>query len=274
MSGNEPSWDSQSMQSPSHRSGSTMRSVGLVLLGALLAVAVAGGGLIFGMGLMGGSDTSTPPVVEVTTSEPAAPSDDTAVATRARVGFANDEIGAEFGDSVFLVESTGCGMGSSGSAWVLDDMHLLTNWHVVSIDPTPELVSRDGSTRFSGTVIGGSVDPDVAVIRVEHELPQALAWAETKALREGQEVVSLGYPAPAGDFSVTPSTIISFQTRGGTREAIRGDGAIDRGNSGGPALTRDGEVAGVATSWRETPTSCRWCRCSSRRMLSRRLPSR
>ena len=32
----------------------------------------------------------------------------------------------------------------------------------------------------------------------------------TELVREGQEIVSLGFPAPVGDFSVTPSTIISF----------------------------------------------------------------
>lgn len=245
MSGMQPSWDVES-QSPSPRSGRSMRSVGLVLLGALLAIAVAGVGMVFGMGLMN-RDASAPDVVAPSAPSPAVLSNDTAATTQAVAGLANDEIGAKFGDSVFLVEATGCEMESSGTAWVLDDKHLLTNWHVVSTDPTPELVSRDGATRFGGTVIGRSVDPDVAVIRVDHELPQALPWAETKDLREGQDVVSLGYPVPASDFSVTPSTIISFQTKDGTREAIRGDGALDHGNSGGPALTRDGEVAGVAT---------------------------
>ncbi|WP_256839232.1 trypsin-like peptidase domain-containing protein [Ornithinimicrobium faecis] len=138
-------------------------------------------------------------------------------------------------------------MTSSGSAWVLDEHHLVTNAHVIATDPTPTLVSRDGSVVLDGTVIGAETDPDIAVIHVEATLPPALDWAPTGELTEGQDIVALGYPAPAGDFSVIPSTIISFQQEGAVREAIRSDGAVDHGNSGGPAITQDGAVAGVVT---------------------------
>ena len=229
-------------------SGSGLRTLGLIVIGALLAVLVGGVGLFFGLQL--GKDDPEPvedlaaaTIPVAATVEPAAvtkePRDDEVLG--------NAELAERYGRSVFKVETDGCGMEGWGTAWVLDDEHLVTNWHVVSSDPTPELVSRDGATRFSGEVIGGHIDPDVAVIRVGEKLPDALPWADTDALREGQEIVSLGFPAPVGDFSVTPSTIISFQRSGSTREAIRGDGALDRGNSGGPALTRDGAVAGVAT---------------------------
>lgn len=159
----------------------------------------------------------------------------------------NADLAEAHGDSVFKVEAEGCGMLSSGTAWVLDEHHLVTNAHVIATDPTPTLVSRDGSVVLDGTVIGSETDPDVAVIRVEEKLPAALAWAPTEQLTEGQDLVALGYPAPAGDFSVIPSTIISFQLEGSVREAIRSDGAVDHGNSGGPAITRDGDVAGVVT---------------------------
>jgi hypothetical protein len=52
---------------------------------------------------------------------------------------------------------------------------------------------------------------------------------------------------PDLDFSVTDAAIVSFQSRAGVRRAVRTDGALDRGNSGGPALTAKGEVAGVVT---------------------------
>jgi S1-C subfamily serine protease len=117
---------------------------------------------------------------------------------------------------------------------------------VVGVDPTPELVGRDGARR-QGRVIGWRQSPDIAVIRVDEALPVSLPWAKTESLTEGQSLVALGYPVPDLDFSVTDAAIVSFQSRAGVRRAVRTDGALDRGNSGGPALTAAGEVAGVVT---------------------------
>ncbi len=248
MSESQSSWGSPDSAGESRPSG--LRSLGLVLIGVLLTALVGGVGLFFGMGMSkDGTPTAVAPsVAPQVTAEPVAATTAPETAEEEQPDdLANDELAEEYGDSVFKVEATGCQTGSSGTAWVVDDHHLVTNWHVVNIDPTPEVVSRDGRTRLRGTVVGGSAEPDVAVIRVDETLDGPLAWAATDDLREGQEIVSLGYPAPEGDFAVAPSTIISFQMDDGTREAIRGDGALDRGNSGGPALTREGAVAGVAT---------------------------
>jgi hypothetical protein len=116
----------------------------------------------------------------------------------------------------------------------------------VSVDPTPELVGRDGSIR-QGRVIGWRESPDVAVIEVDEGLSTSLQWAETSTLTEGQSLVALGYPVPELDFAVTQADIVSFKMRDGVRQAVRTDGKVDRGNSGGPAVTADGRVAGVVT---------------------------
>ncbi len=85
------------------------------------------------------------------------------------------------------------------------------------------------------------------MIEVAEALPVWLPWADTQSLTEGQPLVALGYPVPDLAFSVTHADIVTFQTRAGVRRAVRTDGALDRGNSGGPALTADGRVAGVVT---------------------------
>lgn len=163
------------------------------------------------------------------------------------------EIGSRFGSSVYRVDASGCGYEMSGSGFVVDDRHVVTNRHVVASDPTPVLVSRDG-TEIAGTVIGWEQSPDVAVIQVEDGgLAAPIPWAPASELTEGQELVSIGYPAPAGDFSVFGVSIVSFQSAESQRQAIRADGALDRGNSGGPALTRDGRVAGVVTEMAQNP---------------------
>lgn len=113
-------------------------------------------------------------------------------------------------------------------------------------DGNPTILSSDGRS-LDAKVIGTRVDPDIAVLQTTEDLPNALEWADTEGLNEGDHVVGLGYPVPGTDFSASPGTVVSFQTAGGVRVGVRTDAAVDRGNSGGPLLTSDGQVAGVIT---------------------------
>jgi hypothetical protein len=188
----------------------------------------------------------------------ASPPDEVAVPTKVEVeapeatpvitdDLSPSELAERFGDAVWRVEAEGCDGSSSGTAFAVDDRTLITNWHVTVTDATPTLVSRDGEVELTGRVLGWSEVPDVAVIEVDETLPVTLGWSAASDLAEGDALVALGYPVPATDFTVTPATIMSFQVDDGTRQAIRADGALDKGNSGGPALTTAGDVAGVVT---------------------------
>lgn len=157
-----------------------------------------------------------------------------------------EELVGTFGDAVWRVESTGCGEIWTGTAFAIDEQHLVTNHHVVANSTRPKLHGRDGSST-EGTVIGWSERPDVAVIRVDEPLDSWLTWAPTDELSEGQSILAIGYPVPDRVFTATPGSIMSFQARTGVREALRTNAALDRGNSGGPALDRYGRVVGVVT---------------------------
>ena len=98
-------------------------------------------------------------------------------------------------------------------------------------------------------MIGWSSSRDVAIIEVEEALPLSLEWADPDDLREGDHLLTLGYPVPGMDFSAIPGTVLSFDRVGDVRRAIRTDGQADHGDSGGPALTRSGQVAGVVTEF-------------------------
>lgn len=156
-------------------SGSGVRTFGLIVIGALIAVLVGGVGLLFGMQLGKGDsepveDLAGATIPVAATVEPAAVTEEPGDEV-----LGNAELAERYGRSVFKVETDGCGMEGWGTAWVLDDKHLVTNWHVVSTDPTPNLVSRDGATRFSGEVIGGQMDPDVRVDPCRREAPRRTA---------------------------------------------------------------------------------------------------
>jgi hypothetical protein len=155
-------------------------------------------------------------------------------------------LAAAYSDAVFKIETTGCGYEGVGTGFAIDANHVVTNRHVVEIDPTPTILTRTGE-RLAGHVIGWEEDPDIAVIRLTSSVDTWLGWAATGALTEGDQLVSLGYPLPDHDFTVTPGVIMSFVMEGAHRAGIRSDAQLDRGNSGGPSLITDGSVAGVVT---------------------------
>ena len=97
------------------------------------------------------------------------------------------------------------------------------------------------------TSIGGD-DWDIATITTTEDLPPALNLADSSKLSEGQSLTVLGYPR--GRYSVSSGILNAFESFDGAtnREIARTDAAVDRGNSGGPALTAAGEVAGIVSS--------------------------
>lgn len=182
---------------------------------------------------------------ELTPAEPVPPSPEE-LENDSAGGLRAHELAERFGDAVWRVEAEGCGVTVTGTAFAIGAQHLVTNHHVVAVDPQPTLIGRDGA-RQQGQVTGWRAQPDVAVIRVDEPMSVALDWAPTDELREGETLVTLGYPVPDTDFTVTPGTILSFQLDEGQRHAVRSDAALDKGNSGGPSLDDRGRVAGMVT---------------------------
>jgi S1-C subfamily serine protease len=144
--------------------------------------------------------------------------------------------------SVFTVE-TERGLGSGFIAWRDSDAsYLLTANHVVEGQITGAVtVSRKGGS-WSGEI--DAVDPkhDLAVIRVSANPAGARAlWQafRTRPPRAGDQLLLLG--SPYGLYGTVTTGIVSRVTA----RAIQTDAAANPGNSGGPALDREGHVVGV-----------------------------
>jgi S1-C subfamily serine protease len=144
--------------------------------------------------------------------------------------------------SVFTVE-TERGLGSGFIAWRdADASYLLTANHVVEGQVTGAVtVSRKGGS-WSGEV--NAVDPkhDLAVIRISAKPAGARPlWQapRTRPPRAGDELLLLG--SPYGLYGTVTTGIVSRVTS----RVIQTDAAANPGNSGGPALDRQGNVVGV-----------------------------
>jgi S1-C subfamily serine protease len=141
----------------------------------------------------------------------------------------------------------------SGTGFIIDDDgHIITNWHVVNGGSQFQVIFKDGS-QHEATLVGSDRISDLAVVKVDGDLPAVVPFGDSDALQVGEPVLAIG--SPLGDFQNTVTQgIVSATNRdfpgGGTSEynnLIQHDAAINPGNSGGPLFNFRGEVVGVNT---------------------------
>ena len=144
----------------------------------------------------------------------------------------------------------------NGSGWVYDDAgHIITNNHVVADASEITVRFHDGSER-TATVVGADPQTDVAVLKVEGNVPRAAAVAK-EAVEQGEIVFAFGSPFRF-DFSMSQGIISAKgrqlgilrddQGQPGYENFIQTDAAINPGNSGGPLTNIYGEVVGMNTA--------------------------
>jgi S1-C subfamily serine protease len=143
---------------------------------------------------------------------------------------------------------------AAGSGWVLDaDQGLIvTNHHVVS-GASSYTVAVDGRNRAARLVATAPCD-DLALLRVDDRATmRALPLGAQADLRQGDQVVALGYPVnAASDNSLTitvgvVSVVRTTADGGRLSNVVQTDAAINPGNSGGPLLGGNGQLVGVNT---------------------------
>ncbi len=158
------------------------------------------------------------------------------------------------GQSVVKVLGTACGLGVEGSGWMAVPGLVVTNAHVVAGE-RDTTVTTPGGTRVEATPVHYDPTNDLAVLRVDVELPQLGLAGDPKP---GSSAAVLGYPENGG-FAIAPArfgstqTVISEDSYGrGPRQRQMSSlrGSIRSGNSGGPVVDRDGQV--VATVFAAT----------------------
>ena len=89
----------------------------------------------------------------------------------------------------------------SGTGFIIDtDGHIVTNWHVVDGGSKFEVIFSDGTTATAKLVGSDSVS-DIAVVKVEGDVPGTIAFGDSDALLPGESVLAMG--SPLGDFQNT-----------------------------------------------------------------------
>lgn len=144
--------------------------------------------------------------------------------------------------------------GTGSGVIISKDGYVLTNYHVINGARKIDVILSD-NTKWTGTVIGGDKDKDVAVVKIN--APGAdftvASLGNSDGISVGQKVLAIG--SPFGLTGTLTTGIISSLNRtlpaeDGTvlKDIIQTDAAINPGNSGGPLLNAQGEVIGVNTA--------------------------
>ncbi len=147
--------------------------------------------------------------------------------------------------------------GQASGVIVSPNGYILTNSHVVHGMDNITVQLHDGS-EFSAKVLGDDTNSELALVKIDTDNLPYLTLGNSDDLEVGQWVAAIGNPL--GLQATLTVGVVSAKSRNNldiTRyeDFIQTDAALNRGNSGGPLVTLDGEVIGINTAIATTTSS-------------------
>jgi serine protease Do len=138
-----------------------------------------------------------------------------------------------------------------GSGFIIDPQgYVVTNNHVVGEAGTVTVIFQDDS-KHPAKIIGRDPKTDLALLKIDTDKPLPfVTWGDSDAAKVGDWILAIGNPFGLGGTVTTG--IVSARGRdihaGPFDDFLQLDAAINRGNSGGPTFTQDGQVIGINTA--------------------------
>jgi 2-alkenal reductase len=239
------------------------------IIAACLAAGLVGGGVAVLAGSSSDGPATTVTVAAVTAGEPQGPTP--AVARVGGGDFDAEAIYRSVSPGVVTVSANVGGQPVNGSGFVVSaDGHVITNAHVVTDSPDHTndasgkvRAGRDFFVHFQdgnalpARLIGYDLFDDIAVLKVDptHEPLTVLRFGTARSLAVGAPLAVIGSPfgedqqesLSVGVVSALNREIDAPATNFTTPGVIQTDAVINHGNSGGPALDRNGRVVGVVS---------------------------
>jgi serine protease Do len=153
---------------------------------------------------------------------------------------------------------TGFSGEARGSGVIVDNSgRIVTNNHVVAgaAQGGLQVIFYNGDSA-PATLIGADANNDLAVLRVDAQVPTVATLADSSGIKVGETVIAIG--SALGDFqnTVTVGVVSGMHrslasddpTQASMNDLIQTDAAINHGNSGGPLLNLSGQVIGINTA--------------------------
>jgi S1-C subfamily serine protease len=171
-----------------------------------------------------------------------------------------EQIVADAKKRTVLIKAKIPGGSSGGTGFVLDagEGLVVTNFHVVNGGSSFE-VGVNGNLR-TAKIAGAAPCDDIAVLSVtDHSGMEAFALGSQKELKQGEQVVAVGYPASASlDDELSSTAGVVSRVEGSFRapaadapsypNVVQTDAALNPGNSGGPLIDERKKLVGMNTA--------------------------
>jgi S1-C subfamily serine protease len=150
-----------------------------------------------------------------------------------------------------LASKPACGVDSEGSGWVVQRGRVVTNAHVVAGASSVVVREAGGGDVERATLVAFDPSRDLAVLDVTDLNAPALDIGPD--LTAGAAAYAAGYPGD-GPFTISPQRVRDrlqargtdiYQSGSVERDIYSLRGVVRPGNSGGPLLDAQGDVAGV-----------------------------
>ena len=144
---------------------------------------------------------------------------------------------------------------SIGSGFFIDERgYIVTNYHVIESEVNPEYegysrlyikTSKDSETKVPAKVVGYDSVMDLALLKTEIAPDFVFQLGSSENLEIGDQIYAIG--SPLGLEKTITSGIISTTDRKITTmgTVMQIDASVNAGNSGGPAVSKEGLVQGV-----------------------------
>ena len=134
-----------------------------------------------------------------------------------------------------------------GSGFVVrEDGLIVTNRHVIGEARRLKVEGSDGRVHEVVEVFAHDAKLDLAILRVATQGLKPLELGDSQKAKQGEPIVAMGNPEGLA-YSVVEGVISEAQRDVEGQSMIQVAIPIERGNSGGPLLDREGRVLGVLT---------------------------
>lgn len=139
------------------------------------------------------------------------------------------------------------GLDGLGTGFVVSEDGLIaTNLHVIGEARRLEVEMSDGTKHEVTEITATDAHWDLALLRIAAKGLKPLTLADSDLIKQGQPVVAMGNPEGLA-FSIVDGVVSEYPDVVREIPMIRLAMPIERGNSGGPLLDRQGHVLGLIT---------------------------